>query len=107
MCTASSVRDVTETSRYGRNYFAVAGTIATMVSLGATGFDRETWLDLIVNIVPMGILVFFVVLFLLYMPWQDNLFLTAVSHFLTIFPLLMLILVTYISAKVISRDQHA
>ncbi|RDI69681.1 DUF6684 family protein [Halopelagius longus] len=78
-----------------------------MVSLGATGIDRETLLDIVVNIVPMGILLFFVVLFLLYMPWEENLFLTVVSHFLTIFPLLMLVLVTYVSARVISRDQHA
>lgn len=77
-----------------------------MVSLGATGIDRETFLDLVVNIIPMGILLFFVGVFLVYMPWEENLFLTIVSHFLTIFPLVMLALLTYISAKVISRDEH-
>lgn len=77
-----------------------------MVSLGGAGLDRETLLDLVVNIIPMGILLFFVGVFLVYMPWEENLFLTIVSHFLTIFPLVMLALLTYVSAKVISRDEH-
>ncbi|SFG73517.1 hypothetical protein SAMN04488063_2827 [Halopelagius inordinatus] len=76
-----------------------------MVSLGATGIDRETLLDLVVNIIPMGILLFFVGVFLVYMPWEENLFLTVVSHFLTLFPLAMLALLTYVSARVISRDE--
>lgn len=77
-----------------------------MVSLRSTGIDRETFLDIVVNIIPMGILLFFVGLFLVYMPWEENLFLTVVSHFLTIFPLIMLALLTYVSARVISRDEH-
>lgn len=77
-----------------------------MVSRGATGIDRETLLDLVVNIIPMGILLFFVGVFLVYMPWEENLFLTVVSHFLTLFPLAMLALLTYVSARVISRDEE-
>lgn len=77
-----------------------------MVSLRSTGIDRETFLDIVVNIIPMGILLFFVGVFLVYSPWEKNLFLTVVSHFLTIFPLFMLGLLTYFSAKIISRDEH-
>ncbi|MFC5970939.1 DUF6684 family protein [Halomarina salina] len=70
-----------------------------------TDIDRETLLDITVNLIPMGILVFFVVLFLVFTPFPPNLFIAGVSHFLTIFPLVLLALLTYVAAKVIARDE--
>lgn len=68
-------------------------------------FDRETLLDITVNVIPMGILLFFVVLFIVVHPWEFDPFYFVVQHGLTLFPFLVLILVTYISAKYISRDE--
>ncbi|MFC7157382.1 DUF6684 family protein [Halomarina halobia] len=68
--------------------------------------DRERLLDISVNLIPMGILAFFVVLFAVYSPFRHNLFMFLMSHFLTVFPLLLLGLLTYVSAKVIARDEE-
>lgn len=68
-------------------------------------FDRETLLDITVNIIPMGILLFFVILFVVIHPWEFDPFYAVIQHGLTIFPFLVLVLVTYISAKLISRDE--
>lgn len=71
---------------------------------GESHVDRETVLDTLVNVVPMAILLFFVVLFLVLTPWGiDATFLVA--HFLTIFPLVLLAILTYVSASVIARDE--
>lgn len=67
--------------------------------------DRETLLDLTVNVIPIGILLFFVVLFAVVNPWEFDPYYFFLMHGLTIFPLLMLLLVTYVSARVISRDE--
>lgn len=71
-----------------------------------TDIDRETLLDITVNLIPIGILAFFVVTFLVYTPFPPNLFAFLISHFLTIFPLVLLALLTYVAAKVIARDER-
>ncbi|WP_254546543.1 DUF6684 family protein [Halomarina pelagica] len=68
--------------------------------------DKEQLLDVSVNLIPIAILLFFVVLFAVYTPWPPNLFMYLMSHFLTIFPLLLLALLTYVSAKAIARDEE-
>lgn len=68
--------------------------------------DRETAFDTLVNVVPMAILFFFVVLFLVVNPWGYDLGVTLLSHFLTIFPLVLLGILTYVSARVIARDEE-
>ena len=68
-------------------------------------FDRETILDLAVNVIPLGIIVFFVVLFLAIRPWQGNLFVQAISMGLLVVPFVALALLTYVSGKVIARDE--
>lgn len=67
--------------------------------------DRETLLDVTVNVVPMAILLFFVVLFVVVHPWQFDPFYAFLQHGLTIFPFAVLVLVTWVSAKYISRDE--
>ena len=67
--------------------------------------DRETMLDLLVNVIPMGILLFFFLLFLFVSPWQIEPGIFFFTHFLTLFPLALLIVLTYVSARAISRDE--
>lgn len=77
----------------------------TIDSLEESPIDRETLLDITVNVIPIGILLFFVVLFTLVQPWGYDPFYILLGHGLTIFPILVLLLVTYVSAKVIARDE--
>jgi hypothetical protein len=69
-------------------------------------FDRETLLDLTVNVIPLGIILFFVVLFLLIRPWEQNLFLTVVSMALLVVPFVSLTLLTYLSGRVIAGAER-
>ena len=83
--------------------------VSESVSSGDSGFDwieRETLLDILVNVVPLGILLFFSAYYTLIQPWGFDISQFALMHFLTLFPFVMLLLVTYVSAKVISRDEH-
>lgn len=60
--------------------------------------DRETLLDITVNVVPILILAFFFVLFVTWTPWTGEPLITLISHFLTLFPLVLLAIVTYVAA---------
>ncbi|WP_158058384.1 DUF6684 family protein [Halorussus halophilus] len=62
-------------------------------------FNRETLLDITVNIIPLVILFFFIVLFLLRSPWPQNLFFEIVGLGLTIIPFVLLAILTYIAAQ--------
>jgi flagellar biosynthesis component FlhA len=44
-------------------------------------WDRETWLDVSVNLVPIGILVVFVALFLVVAPWGIDWTLATILQF--------------------------
>lgn len=66
---------------------------------------RETWTDLTVNLIPIGILVGMDVLFWVVNPWGWDPFIVGLAHFLTIFPLLCLLLLTYVSGYIIQRDE--
>lgn len=68
--------------------------------------DRETLLDVSVNVVPLVILLFFIGYYLIMGQWGDDPVIFVLTHFLTIMPFVMLALVTYVSAKVISRDEQ-
>ncbi|MDG5776609.1 DUF6684 family protein [Haloarculaceae archaeon H-GB2-1] len=67
--------------------------------------DRDTLLDVTVNLIPMGILVFFVGMFILLQPWGFDLFTAVLAHFLTLFPFLLLGILTYYAARAISIDE--
>lgn len=65
-------------------------------------WNRETLLDSLVNIVPLGIIAFFTVLFLVASPWAVDSFLgTVVSMGLLLVPFVLLAIVTYFTARVI------
>jgi len=72
---------------------------------GPSTIDRDTVLDVLVNVVPIGILAFFVGLYLVFNPWGYDPGVVLLSHFLTIFPLILLSILTYVSARVIARDE--
>lgn len=67
--------------------------------------DRETILDITVNVIPIFILAVFFVLYVLYSPWEYDISTMVIQHFLTLFPLLMLAILSYISARIVSRDE--
>lgn len=70
-------------------------------------FDRETLLDLTVNIVPLGILAFFILVFLFVSPWELDPFVTAISMGLLIVPFAVLALVTFVSGRAVARDEES
>jgi hypothetical protein len=64
-------------------------------------FDRETILDISVNIIPMVILLFFIVYTLIWSPYPTNWFMEAIALGLHIIPFVGLALLTYIAAHYI------
>jgi len=67
--------------------------------------NRETLLDVTVNVIPMVILLFFVGLYTVLQPWEWDPAMFVLMHFLTVFPFLLLALLTYISARAIAGDE--
>lgn len=61
-------------------------------------FDRDTLLDITVNIVPMFILLFFIVLAFVWQPWQGEPLISTLAHLLTIIPFVLLGLLTWVAA---------
>jgi len=63
-------------------------------------FNRETLLDTLVNVVPLGILAFFFLVFLLVNPWTGGPRLQGVLQILLVLvPFVLLALLTYETAK--------
>lgn len=67
--------------------------------------ERETLIDLVVNAIPIAMLAFFSLMFALFDPWGWDPFSIVVTHFLTLFPLAVLVLVTYVAGRVVQRDE--
>jgi hypothetical protein len=72
---------------------------------GGSSIDRETVYDIVVNLIPMGILALMDLLFIVLNPWGIDLWIIFWVHVLTLFPLLVLGIVTYVSAAAVSRDE--
>ncbi|WP_313692790.1 DUF6684 family protein [Halorarum halobium] len=69
-------------------------------------FDRETLLDLTVNVIPLGIILFFAVGFLIFNPWASlDQFGQLVAMGLLVVPFVALALLTYVSGKAIAGDE--
>ncbi|MFC7141655.1 DUF6684 family protein [Halosimplex aquaticum] len=66
----------------------------------------ETWLDLTVNFIPIGILAFLDVMFWVYNPWGWDLWFVFWMHVLTFIPLVLLTILTYVSGRIIQRDER-
>ena len=68
-------------------------------------FERETLLDITVNLVPLAVMLFFVTLFIVLNPWGIRSFTFLLSLFLLAVPIALLTLLTYVSGRVIQRDE--
>lgn len=66
---------------------------------------RETLLDITVNAIPMVIILFFIGYLLLTSPWVGDPFVTVVAIALHVIPLVLLGLLTYVSARVIQAAE--
>lgn len=73
--------------------------------MDAAPFDRDTLLDLSVNIIPLGIIAFFVVLFVVAAPFGLDTGPTVVQLALLIAPFGVLAVLTYYAGKAVSRDE--
>lgn len=69
-------------------------------------FDRDTLLDLLVNVIPLAIIAFFVLVFALVDPFggSDSLG-RAIQLLLLVAPFVALGILTYISGKAIAGDE--
>lgn len=68
-------------------------------------FDRDTLLDLTVNFVPLFIMAFFVVGFLLVNPWGFDPLASGLQFGLLLAPFVALAVLTYYSGKAIAGDE--
>lgn len=71
----------------------------------ARTFDRETLLDLTVNAIPLGILLFFVVVFAVYNPWGVAPVATALQFAIVGVTFFALAVLTYYAGKAISEAE--
>lgn len=78
----------------------------TVEATAMLGLDQETLLDLTVNIIPLIILVFFMIYFLIVDPWSSSLWLKVLGYGLLVIPLVLLALLSYIAGRLVARDEH-
>lgn len=69
-------------------------------------FDRETLLDLTVNLIPLGIILFFVVLFFVFDPFGNDAVAVVLSQLLLVVPFLVLAVITYVAGRIIAETEH-
>ncbi|SEN92223.1 hypothetical protein SAMN05216388_100661 [Halorientalis persicus] len=68
-------------------------------------FDRETILDLTVNMIPLGILLFFIVAFGLVNPFGWDNVISSLQFGILIAAFVLLAILTYYSGKAISKAE--
>lgn len=68
-------------------------------------FDRETLLDLVVNAIPLGIILFFILAFALINPFGSNPVNTAIQFSIMAVTGAALLVLTYVSGKAISEAE--
>ncbi|WP_276300775.1 DUF6684 family protein [Halorussus lipolyticus] len=68
-------------------------------------FERETWLDISVNIIPLFIIGFFVALFAVASPWAIEGLVSTVGFALLVVPLVLLAILTYIAADLLESAE--
>lgn len=62
-------------------------------------FDRETILDATVNFIPLGMIAFFIALFLVFNPWDEPFLITLVAYGQLVIPFVGLAVITYLMMK--------
>lgn len=72
----------------------------------AVPFDRETLLDLVVNAIPLGIMLFFIAVFLLVNPFGSDPVGTAIQITIVGVTFVALFVLTYVSGKAISAAER-
>lgn len=70
-------------------------------------FDRETILDLTVNMIPLGIMLFFIGVFVFLSPFGSDPVSTAIQLTIVGTMVVALTLLTYLSGKAISEAESA
>jgi hypothetical protein len=75
--------------------------------MNSSVFDKDTILDLTVNIVPLFILAFFAVAYLVVNPWgMEDLLIPVISHAILLFTFLSLAVLTYVAAVRIEGTEN-
>ena len=74
--------------------------------MASTVFDRETLLDLLVNVIPLGILLFFIVLFWVDNPFGGNPIYTYLQFAIVIVTFGSLLVLTYFSGRAVAEDEE-
>jgi hypothetical protein len=69
-------------------------------------FDRETQLDLLVNIIPLFILAFFVVAFVVFTPFGVDPLASAIQFGLIAVPFVLLAVLTYFAAVAVAGSEN-
>jgi len=70
-------------------------------------FDRETRLDLLVNIIPLFILGFFIVGFLVFAPFGIDPLASAIQFGLVAIPFVLLTVLTYFAAVAVAGSEQS
>ena len=73
--------------------------------MGNEIFDRETQLDLLVNIIPLFILAFFVVAFVVFTPFGVDPLASAIQFGLIAVPFVLLAVLTYFAAIAVAGSE--
>jgi hypothetical protein len=68
-------------------------------------FDRETILDLTVNFIPLGILLFFMVAYVVVAPWGTDPLISGLQFSIIGVTFVLLAILTYYSGKAISKAE--
>ncbi len=74
--------------------------------MASTVFDRETLLDLLVNVIPLVILAFFIALFVLDNPFGGNPIYTYLQFGIVVVTFGLLLVLTYFSGRAIATDEE-
>jgi hypothetical protein len=69
-------------------------------------FDRETLLDLMVNFIPLFILLFFIVGYVVYNPFDLGSGGRILQYVLLVAPFVLLAILTYLSAKAVATAER-
>ncbi|MFB6150587.1 MAG: DUF6684 family protein [Haloarculaceae archaeon] len=69
-------------------------------------FDRETLLDLTVNVIPLGILLFFIVAFAVVSPWGFDPLTSGLQFAIVGVMAVLLSILTYYAGKAISTAEN-
>lgn len=74
--------------------------------MATLGLERETLLDVLVNVIPLAIIAAFILLTTFVRPWAFDPVIFVIAQGLHLVPFVLLAVLTYVAAKIIQRDEH-